>query len=131
MTNEMLKRHEGFRQFIYKCTAGKNTIGYGLNLDEGITEEEASLLLDLRVKKIRYDLREVLSFYEGLSATRKDVLVNMAYNLGVGGLLKFKETLRLIGEGKFEEASIQMLKSKWATQVPNRAKELSKLFSRG
>ena len=129
--NEMLKRHEGFRQFMYKCTAGKNTIGYGFNLDAGMSEGAASLLLDFRVKDIERFLAVSLPFWNILSLTRKQVLVNMAYNLGVEGLLKFKETLRLIGSGRYSESSEQMLKSKWAVQVPNRAKELSELMKKG
>jgi len=128
---EMLKRHEGFRSKPYRCTAGKLTIGYGLNLDAGITEEEASYLLETRVNTIVDDLIGLVDFWYKLTPARKDVLVNMAYNLGVPGLMKFKETLRLMREEDYESASDQMLKSLWAKQVPTRAKELSDLFRRG
>ncbi len=128
---EMLKRHEGFRGKPYRCTAGKLTIGYGLNLDAGITEEEASYLLEMRVNTIVDDLIGLVDFWYKLTPVRKDVLVNMAYNLGVPGLMKFKETLRLMREEDYESASDQMLKSLWAKQVPTRAKELSDLFRRG
>jgi len=128
---EMLKRHEGFRSKMYKDSVGVWTIGYGLNLEAGITEEEAAYLLDMRVKKIEERLSKSLHFWNDLSPIRKEVLINMAYNLGVDGLLKFHTTLRLVGEKRYEEASNQMLNSLWARQVPTRAKELSNLFKGG
>lgn len=128
---EMLKRHEGFRSKPYRCTAGKLTIGYGLNLDAGITEEEAAYLLNMRVDKIKYNLSVVLPFWDKLSEMRKEVLIDMAYNLGIEGLLGFKKTLGLMGMGDYEGASKQMLTSLWAKQVPNRAKELAELFKNG
>jgi len=129
--HEMLKRHEGFREKMYKDSVGVWTIGYGLNLEAGITEEEAAYLLDMRVKKIQERLSRSLYFWDDLSPVRQEVLINMAYNLGVDGLYKFRTTLRLMGEGKYEEASKQMLNSLWARQVPNRARELSELFRVG
>ena len=129
--HEMLKRHEGFRSKMYRDSLGVWTIGYGLNLESGITEEEAAYLLDMRVRKIEEILNKSLYFWDELSPIRKEVLINMAYNLGVDGLYKFRTTLRLIGEKRYEEASNQMLNSLWARQVPNRARELSNLMKDG
>lgn len=63
--------------------------------------------------------------YAGLNDTRKAVLVNMCFNLGISGLLGFKNTLAFIGAGDFERAANNMLASKWAKQVGLRAIELS------
>ena len=126
-----IKRHEGFRSKPYKDTEGHLTIGYGLNLDAGITEEEAQMILEHRVRKIEFDLISRLPYWNRLFTTRRDVLINMAYNLGVEGLMKFKVTLSMIEAGIYEEAAKQMLQSKWAKQVGKRAIELAAMMREG
>lgn len=123
---EQLKHHEGLRLKPYKCTAGKWTIGYGRNLDDrGITKYEAELMLAHDVAEIREKLRSAFCFWRLLDEPRKAVLVNMAFNIGVHGLLKFKKTLALIEARDYSAASLEMLDSNWAAQVPNRAGDLS------
>lgn len=119
-----LKRHEGFRQFPYRCTAGKLTIGYGINLDAGISEAEAAVILASRVESIRAKLSATLPFWKELSGPRQDILINMAYNIGIPGLLKFKQTLAYIAKQDYVAAADEMRSSKWASQVPGRATEL-------
>jgi lysozyme len=72
---------------------------------------------------------ENLSFFDELSETRKSVLVNMAFNLGVAGLMKFKNMLKAVSEKRWEDASSEMLNSRWADQVGNRAIELSEMMA--
>jgi len=126
-----LIRHEGFRSKPYCDTEGHLTIGYGLNLDAGITKEEARMILAHRIRKIHLELISRLPYWTRLSVVRQNVLINMAYNLGVDGLMKFKVTLSMIEVGRYEEAAKQMLKSKWAKQVGRRAKELSNMMREG
>lgn len=129
---QQLKRHEGLRLRPYKDTVGKLTIGIGRNLDDvGISEDEALFLLGNDITKAMNQLDKALPWVVNLDRVRYDVLVNMAFNMGINGLLQFKNTLLLIRQGKYEEASIQMLNSKWAKQVGNRAKELSEQLKTG
>lgn len=134
---ESLKVHEGFSTTVYKCPNGFSTIGYGYNLDanplrlssleiahahtKGMPEHEAERLLKLMIKQVEKDLSEKLSFWSRLSQVRKDILINMAYNLGVDGLLKFKAMLSCLSAGNYLNASDEMLNSKWKKQVKNRA----------
>lgn len=143
-----IMRHEGSVRNgkgdhrIYYCTAGAKTIGYGHNLDanpipgigETITEEEAIELLRKDVNAI-IDALDAPSaipwaqdqeFKGELSPARYAVLVNMAFNLGVSGLLGFKNTLNFIARGEYYKASKNMLASKWAKQVKSRAQELAR-----
>lgn len=120
-----LKSDEGFRSKLYFCTAGKATIGYGLNLEAGITEEEAAWLLRHRLGKLYVDLERKIPNFKRYPDGVKRALINMAYQMGINGLLGFKNTLRLIDEGKYPEAAKNALKSKWATQTPNRAKRVT------
>lgn len=144
---DILKRHEGFRQKVYLCTAGKKTIGYGYNLEanplkltwsqlrfmetHGVTKVYAEELLIKMLRNIESDLMRKMPWLIDLEINDNDryaVVVNMAYNLGVDGLLKFKNTLDHIKNKRFVEASEQMIKSKWAKQVGNRAIELSNIM---
>jgi lysozyme len=129
---EMLMRHEGLSLKPYKCTANKLTIGYGRNLEDvGISQEEASFLLANDIKKIVTQVSEKFKWFKTLSPARQAVVVNMIYNLGLNGFSNFKNTIRFLESGQFEQAAIEMLESKWASQVGKRAKELSKIMLEG
>jgi lysozyme len=123
---EQLKRHEGLMLKAYKCTSNRTTIGYGRNLDDkGITQAEADLMLENDVLFLMSVLPAKISFFNELDKARADVLVNMAFNLGVNGLLGFKKMLAAIDDGYFTRAAAEMLDSKWARQVGDRALELA------
>ena len=125
----MLIRHEGKKLKPYKCPAGKITIGVGRNLqDVGISEDEALFLMRNDIKRIREDLSGRLTCWGALSEERKDVLINMAFNMGIVGLMRFKKMLAHIAAEHYAEAAEEMLKSVWARQVGNRAKELAKIM---
>lgn len=130
---EQLVRHEGLRLKPYRCTAGKLTIGIGRNLDDcGITQSEAYVMLINDIMNCEKQLQASMpDIYNGLDEVRKSVLLNMCFNLGVSGLLGFKNTLALVKAGDWERAANNMLVSKWAKQVGRRAIELSELMRKG
>lgn len=121
-----LKRHEGYRQHPYQCTANKTTIAIGRNLDDvGISEQEAEYLLANDIKKAADALYRAFPFTRLMDAVRRDVLINMVFNMGIGGLKEFKQTMRYVELANYGPASVEMLDSAWARQVGNRALELS------
>ena len=125
----MLKRHEGLRLYVYECTGGKKTIGYGRNLeDRGITEAEAESMLDSDIESTEEQLVSSFEFYQDLDDVRKAVLIDLAFNIGMAGLKGFKKMLIAIEEGDYSEAAIQLLDSRYAKQVPTRAMELARLL---
>jgi lysozyme len=142
-----LKLDEGFRTKAYKDTVGIWTIGYGYNMeanpqklsagvltslrDKGITEAYAAELLVKEVNAVEKQLQKYIPTWEALGAPRQDVLINMGYNLGVPGLMKFKQTLALIQLHKYVETSDRMLQSLWARQVGDRAVRLANLMKKG
>jgi lysozyme len=130
---EQLIRHEGLRLKPYRCTAGKLTIGIGRNLDDcGISQKEAYVLLENDIQNCEQQLLdEIPEIYNALDEVRKSVLLNMCFNLGIGGLLGFNNTLAFIAAGDWERAANGMLASKWAKQVGRRAIELSELMRKG
>lgn len=122
---KQLTRHEGYRRFAYKCSGNKITVGIGRNLeDRGLSKDEADFLLENDVTEI-YEELEKLAWFQGLNSVRQDVILNMAFNLGIEGLLKFRKTISYLKERDWEKAGEEMLNSKWAGQVGNRAYELS------
>ena len=131
---EMLARHEGLVKHAYQDSEGYWTIGIGRLIDKrkggGLTEEECFYLLKNDIQKVAQEA-EQFSWYQSLNNPRKQVILNMLFNLGLGNFLKFKKMIEALQHGDFDEASKQMLDSKWATQVGKRATELSEVMKRG
>lgn len=127
-----LVQDEAVRLRPYRDTVGKLTIGIGRNLDDkGITAEEARYLALNDVAEVLEALRRRLPWFGALDEVRQRVLVNMGFNLGVEGLLGFRNTLAHVEAGRFAEAADNMLLSKWATQVGIRARRLATMMRTG
>lgn len=128
---EQLKIDEGFRGQPYKCSAGKTTIAFGRNLEANpLTEEEGTYLLINDLEKVQ-DKLEGRDFFDKLNDVRKDVIINMTFNMGLGGVLRFKNMIAAIENDDYEHAANEMLNSRWARQVGNRADRLAKKMKLG
>lgn len=126
---EQLILHEGLRQNPYYCTAGKLTIGVGRNLEAvGISKSEAMFMLENDIIRVMSELDEHLPWWRDLSQVRRHVLVDMAFNLGIFGLMKFQNALKAMQEERWADAAVEMLDSRWAQQVGNRAKTLANMM---
>lgn len=133
-----IKRHEGYSNRPYKDSMGVWTGGWGHNLEvdptgvpDGvdlaswlIPEELAEQWFNKDFNKALFGCLEKIPFFGVLSDVRQAALVNMAFNLGIKGLLKFKLTLGALESGAYYEAARQMIDSHWARQVGVRASEL-------
>ncbi len=139
-----LMEHEGLELLVYddhnglpikpgSHVIGHPTIGYGRALDtNGIDRVEALFLLKRSIAKVMTEVDAGLPWIaERLNDERASVLYEMAYQMGVSGLMKFVTTLQDIREGNYERASVAMLASKWARQTPNRAKALARIIETG
>ena len=125
---EQIKRHEGLRLKVYRCPAGKLTIGYGRNLeDNGISEEEAEYLLINDLRFVEDSLARRLAFWDNMPKGVQQVLINMGFQLGINGLTAFRRTLALLDAANYKAAAEEMLNSRWARQTPNRARELAQI----
>lgn len=133
---------EGFSSKPYRCPSGKLTIGHGINLeDRGITLNESRYLVKNTVLNLNSELKLRLPFFKRLDDIRQNVLIEMAYNMGVNNLMKFSKTLGYIQKGEYVEASREMLDSKWHRDfilyAPNtpitelRSSKLSLLMAKG
>lgn len=143
-----LRRDEGERLIAYRDSLGYWTIGighlldpikganpapFGIDLRHGtpITRAQSEILLLSDIKEKAAELDRRILWWRNLSDARQRVLLNMAFNLGVDGLLSFKKTLASISVGDFESAKRGMLGSKWASQVGERAQRLADMMVRG
>lgn len=123
---EQLRRDEGSRNFPYTDTVGKLTIGVGRNLtDRGLANDEINDLLVNDVNQVKMDLTRSLPWYASLDEARRGVLENMAFNMGLHGLLAFHKMLTFMEAGEYDQAATEMLNSKWSAQVGDRAKRLA------
>lgn len=117
---------EGFSTKLYKCTAGKWSIGVGRNLeDRGISKAEGLFLLEGDLLIAEKDVKTLFPTFHELSDNRKAVLINMAFNLGAERLAGFKNFRHCVEARNFEAAASEMLESKWAGQVGQRAQRLA------
>ena len=130
--NELLNRikeHEGFRSRVYKCTEGYDTIGYGfaikdLYLSEGISE----LILKEKVTNLRLRMGKKISWFDEAPREVREVLLEMAYQMGVSGVSKFKNALKHMKNEEWNKAADEMLLSKWSEQVGQRSVTLSNMM---
>ena len=144
---------EGLRLQVYKDTLGIDTIGIGRNLEDrgiskealdwmdypsidhvyewGITEADAVYLATNAVQIVEEELVRAHPCVDRLDAVRQLVLVDMAFNMGVPRLGKFKKMWAAIHENNFEEAAKEMLDSRWANQVKSRATKLAHAMHTG
>ena len=131
-----LRRDEGTKATAYQDHLGFFTIGVGRLIDSrkpgaGLRPDEIDYLLRNDISDRVSALTKALPWFDRLDEARRGVLINMAFQLGTAGLLGFKSTLALVAAGKYSEAAEQMLKSKWATQTPARAKRLAEQMKTG
>lgn len=126
-----IRRWEGLEYLPYKCPTGHLTIGYGHNLERGISKEVAELLLMQDIEIALKQVKNVFQFWPKLTDARLFVLVDMCYNLGLTNLGGFKKMIAALQAGDYTKAAKEMLNSKWAAQVGRRAVENARMMETG
>ena len=149
---DKLVLHEGLELLPYKDSLGIDTIGIGRNLEHrglseeelvhigkdisdicewGITKEQAYYLAENDIKIVEEEVCKAHPCVVELDEIRQRVIIDMAFNIGVPRLNKFVKMWKAIDEQDFAEAKVQMLDSRWANQVGNRAVRLSNAMETG
>lgn len=118
-----IKQEEGFKGIVYKCTEGFDTIGYGTRLP--LSDKEAEMILEYRLNILKGNLSGSLYMLD-IDKKAWDILYNMVYQMGVKGVLNFKNMIKALEAKDYKRAGDEMLDSKWAKQTPARANRLSK-----
>jgi lysozyme len=132
---ERIKKHEGFVPKIYKDSLGFATIGYGhLVLPEEQWEEGKEYSKEQLEHVFKTDFNNAVGQATGLmdgmnlDDKAREVIIEMVFQLGVGGVGKFKKMWEALRNKDYGEASFQMMDSRWAKQTPSRAESLSKVM---
>lgn len=141
------KKNEGFRSTIYKDTKGIETVGQGFNTQDpvtrdmlpkdvaegkrAITKQENETTYNKRMDLAKQDARTYLGAkdYDALDDNRKSVLHDMSYNIGLTRLMKFEKLKDAIQKKDWERAGAEILNSKYAKDVPERAKTNAGIMS--
>lgn len=140
--NELLTRQlrldEGVEPCAYTDSRGYLTIGVGRLVDRrrgrgaGLRLSEIDFMLANDIADRLKQLTKRLPWFADLDEARRGVLLNMAFQLGVEGLMTFTETLALVHAGEYAKAAEEMLDSTWATkQTPARAQRMAKQMATG
>lgn len=129
---QSLVKHEGLRLLPYTDTRGRLTIGVGRNLtDVGISQDEAMLLLEHDIDRTIHLLTVNWPQFVKLDETRQRVVTEMAFNLGVAGLMTFTQMLDAIDKSDWVTAAQEARQSLWANQVGMRAETLATMLETG
>ncbi len=120
LVRAQVKRDENFRAFLYRDSRGHWTIGYGTNLDAGITEAQGAALLEVAFEAAVADVATVMPWTGQLDDVRLGVLVQLRYNLGLHGLVEFQEMLARLQAGDWDAAAWALLDSAADHQEPAR-----------
>ena len=154
---DMLRYDEGIRVSVYWDSEGYPTVGIGhlivhektrnmtrinqlLSQQVGrqvngrITEEECSMLFERDLSSVYSSISsnaKVGPVYSMLDDTRKMAIVNMTFQMGVGGVANFNMMLGYLALGQYNNAADAALDSLWARQTPSRARRVSEVIRNG
>ena len=135
MIIEMLRKHEGVETHAYVDTVGKITIGVGRNIDPnqglGLSDSEIDYLLSSDILRVEAELLQAFEWYEDLNDARKDAMMDICFNLGLPRLKLFKKALAAMSRHHYEIAAVELLDSRWAVQVGQRAVTISEIIRTG
>ena len=139
---QQIEFEEGRKLHVYLCPAGHRTIGIGHNLDvspdyngvpirDVISDTECDTLFNADVKHAVDGISAEWLGFKALSPARRDAIINMAFQLGVAGVLKFRGMLTALDLKHWQKAHDMALDSLWAKQTPNRAKRIAQQLLTG
>lgn len=126
-----LELHEGISLKPYTDTTGHLTIGIGKNLDAGITIEQAYRLLEDDIAACLKELDRYQPGWQRHNDVRQNVLIEMQFNLGAPRLGMFHKMWAALSTQDYKEAAVQMIDSRWARQVKQRAITLAEMMRTG
>lgn len=140
----LLRFEEGFKPAPYIDTEGYPTVGTGFKIgpkNASVSNYTFTLpkeVNDVWLQCLVNDTVAKMNAYPTIFAAlkqcndaRRDILISMAYQMGAGGLVGFKNTLAMMAAGNFSGAADGMLNSLWAKQTPARAKRHADVIRNG
>ena len=127
-----LQVDEGWRDKLYKDEFGNLTFCYGWDITSNPPSESlGEVILSFQVDEKYNELLTSLPWVQNLPDSIQRALTNMAFNLGVTGLLKFTTFLSMIQQGNYSGAAADLQATAWFSQVGDRAKRIQNLILQG
>jgi lysozyme len=127
---DWIKHCEGLKTQTYIDSTGHITIGWGRNLSNGISLDEAELLFQNDFNRAVNELTQY-TWYQIQPQSVKDALINMNFNLGIERLLSFKKMIKALSIKDYTNAAVEALDSTWANQVGQRARDIALMIREG
>lgn len=135
----MIQRHEGLRLQVYTDTQGIKTIGFGHNLQahgeteiQIISRADADWYFEIDFAHACSQIEVLLHEMQvSLDDVRFSALVDLCFNMGINGLKGFRKMLANLRASNYTQASVELLNSKYATQVGGRAGEIAHMLNTG
>lgn len=125
-----IKLCEGLELESYIDTTGHLSIGWGRNLENGISIDEAELMFQNDLNRTVKELQQ-FDWYLSQPSNVKHALINMNFNLGIKKLLSFKKMISALEDNDYTRASLEALDSLWSLQVGTRAKDVALMIRQG
>lgn len=146
-----VKKHEGYRTHVYRDSLGIPTIGIGFNLTrpdarkivqsvgaeydavlagiDGLSEEQIKQIFAITIKIAYEDAKKWMPNYDSLPKNIKLAILDLSFNMGYNRLSGFFKTKEYLLKKDYKAAANELMDSKWAKQVGNRAKSIFNLLS--
>lgn len=132
-----VKIHEGYRNISYMDTEKHLTIGIGhkvtsrdsIKFGQKISDDRVKYFFNIDIRVAYRGARSLLIDFDAHPRAIKNVLTEMVFQMGRSGVREFKNTIAFLNDRDYRSASIEMLDSDWASQTPNRARNLSKIVA--
>ncbi len=132
---EQLKIDEGVKYEIYNDHLGYPTFGighlvteqdeeYGKPIGTPVSEQRVNDVFDNDVAIYMSEAKKVFPNLDQLPDEAQQVIVNMTFNMGAPRLAKFKKFIAGVNNSDWNTAAVEMMDSRWAKQVGNRAERL-------
>lgn len=126
---QQLREFEGVVPYAYQDHLGFWTIGVGRLIDKNkggrLSEDEIDYLLDNDIREKTAEVLAALPWVATMNEPRQAVVIGMAFQMGLKGLLGFRSTLASMKEERYANAAEGMRQSLWGKQTPGRVRRLA------
>ena len=123
-----IKHHESFRSVVYKASLGYDTLGYGFAIKDLVMPADiADMILKYKLLNLIAEIGERMPWVLYVPEQIQNVIIEMCYQMGIGGFLTFPKTIGYMQTRQWEKAAEEMLDSTWHKQTPERAEEMAKI----
>ena len=138
---QLIELEEGYRSHVYYCSEGYPTIAIGKKIGRkgdplecynfSVSKSIAMQWVDEELYQLDRKVGHNFPWFDELDQPRADIILSMCYQIGFSGFSKFNKFIAYMEKSEFEQASKEMLDSRWAKQTSKRALRHSEVIKCG